>query len=105
MPRKARGWLVGCTDARSLQVLVTGAAGRTGSLVLQQLVKDKDIEPKALVRTPKSGKKLLKKMNKKMLDKNDPKVSSESGKSESRRPLAPLVVLMPANDSWRNLRW
>jgi uncharacterized protein YbjT (DUF2867 family) len=41
-------------------VLVTGAAGRTGSLVLEQLLQDPRYAPKALVRSAASGKKLRK---------------------------------------------
>jgi len=69
--------LLGASDA--LKVLVTGAAGRTGSLVLQQLVKAGDqFETKALVRTEKSGKKLRRKMNRRLLSRGDPKFSKEA---------------------------
>lgn len=43
-----------------LQVLVTGASGRTGQLVLQGLLDDPRFDPKALVRSVSSGKKLRK---------------------------------------------
>lgn len=42
------------------RVVVTGAAGRTGSLVFSKLLKDTTIQPVALVRTPASAAKLLK---------------------------------------------
>ncbi|GAX19253.1 hypothetical protein FisN_4Lh161 [Fistulifera solaris] len=41
-------------------VLVTGASGRTGRLVFEQLVKDPRFDPKALVRSEKSAQKLRK---------------------------------------------
>ena len=41
-------------------VLVTGASGRTGSLVFEQLLEDPRFTPKALVRSVSSGKKLRK---------------------------------------------
>jgi uncharacterized protein YbjT (DUF2867 family) len=41
-------------------VLVTGASGRTGSLVFEKLLGDNRFNPKALVRSVKSGKKLRK---------------------------------------------
>ena len=42
------------------KVLVTGASGRTGQLVFEQLLNHPDYEPYALVRSEKSGKKLRK---------------------------------------------
>jgi uncharacterized protein YbjT (DUF2867 family) len=42
------------------KVLVTGAAGRTGQLVFGALLEDSRFEAKALVRSEKSGKKLIK---------------------------------------------
>jgi hypothetical protein len=42
------------------KVLVTGASGRTGQLVFAALLKDDRFEPKALVRSVKSAKKLRK---------------------------------------------
>lgn len=41
------------------KVLVTGAAGQTGRLVLKKLEEDPRYEPKALVRTEESAKRLL----------------------------------------------
>lgn len=43
------------------KVIVTGAGGRTGSLVFKKLLSSPDYEPLAVVRTPKSLKQLLKK--------------------------------------------
>ena len=43
-------------------VLVTGAAGRTGALVFQKLLADSRYNPVGVVRTEKSKKKLVKKM-------------------------------------------
>ncbi|GKY93108.1 hypothetical protein MPSEU_000279000 [Mayamaea pseudoterrestris] len=43
-------------------VLVTGASGRTGSLVFEQLLNDPRFTPKALVRSASSGKKLRKEL-------------------------------------------
>ena len=46
-----------------MKVVVTGAAGRTGKLVLQKLLSLKDLyEPLAVVRTEKSAKQLRKKV-------------------------------------------
>jgi hypothetical protein len=42
------------------KVLVTGAAGKTGQLVLKKLLKDPRYEPKALVRTEHSARCLIK---------------------------------------------
>jgi NAD(P)H-binding len=42
------------------KVLVTGASGRTGALVLERLLDDPSFEPRALVRSEASGKKLRK---------------------------------------------
>lgn len=43
-----------------IKVLVTGAAGKTGRLVLKKLLKDPRYEPKALVRTEHSARCLIK---------------------------------------------
>lgn len=43
-----------------LKVLITGAAGRTGSLVVQKLIGSTTFSPIALVRTKKSASKLFK---------------------------------------------
>jgi uncharacterized protein YbjT (DUF2867 family) len=58
------------TDNTSLQrhVLVTGASGRTGQLVFSTLLDDPRFEPKALVRSKKSAKKLMKQVPKTRLD-------------------------------------
>lgn len=45
---------------RPTKVLVTGAAGKTGKLVMKRLEKDERYEPKALVRTERSARKLVK---------------------------------------------
>lgn len=42
-----------------MKVLVTGAAGRTGRLVFSQLQQDRRFNPVAVLRTDKSGKKLI----------------------------------------------
>ena len=42
------------------KVLVAGASGRTGALVFETLLKDSRFEPKALVRSERSAKKLIK---------------------------------------------
>ena len=42
------------------QVLVTGASGRTGQLVFEALLQDPRFDPKALVRSERSAKKLRK---------------------------------------------
>jgi uncharacterized protein YbjT (DUF2867 family) len=47
------------TDNR-LKVLITGAAGKTGSLVVQKLIGSTTFSPVALVRTKKSASKLFK---------------------------------------------
>ena len=44
----------------AMRVVVTGAAGRTGSIVLSKLLKDASIEPIGIVRTDSSTKKLTK---------------------------------------------
>ena len=44
----------------ALRVLVTGAGGRTGSLVFQQLSTDSSVEARGLVRSKKALKKLRK---------------------------------------------
>lgn len=49
-------------------VLVTGASGRTGQLVFGALLDDPRFEPKALVRSAKSAKKLMKQVPKTRLD-------------------------------------
>lgn len=49
-------------------VLVTGASGRTGRLVFEALVKDPRFDPKALVRSEKSAKKLRKAVPQTALD-------------------------------------
>lgn len=49
-------------------VLVTGASGRTGRLVFEQLVKDPRFDPKALVRSEQSAKKLRKTVPQTALD-------------------------------------
>ena len=48
-----------CYAAAATKVVVTGAAGRTGSFVFQKLLSRKDIQPIGLVRTKKSASKLL----------------------------------------------
>ena len=45
------------------KVLVTGAAGRTGKLVFEALMTDSRFDPIALVRTERSGRKLMKSVN------------------------------------------
>ena len=51
-----------CAVASALtNVLVTGAAGRTGSLVFQKLLSDANFNPIGVVRTEKSKKRLVKK--------------------------------------------
>jgi uncharacterized protein YbjT (DUF2867 family) len=49
-------------------VLVTGASGRTGRLVFEQLVKDPRFDPKALVRSERSAQKLRKAVPQTTLD-------------------------------------
>ena len=44
------------------KVIVSGAAGRTGSLVLKKLLAREDFTPIGIVRTMKSGKKLIKQL-------------------------------------------
>jgi uncharacterized protein YbjT (DUF2867 family) len=44
------------------KVIVTGAAGRTGNLVFSSLLKHNDFYPVGIVRTEKSAKKLIKKV-------------------------------------------
>jgi NAD(P)H-binding len=56
------------TIPRSHHVLVTGASGRTGQLVFGLLLDDPRFEPKALVRSPRSAKKLMKQVPKTRLD-------------------------------------
>ena len=48
--------------AEGLKVLVSGAGGKTGSLVVEKLLEQSSVTPLALVRTKKSGKKLRKKV-------------------------------------------
>ena len=43
-----------------INVLVTGAAGRTGKLVFEKLLASEEYNPVGIVRTPQSAKKLLK---------------------------------------------
>jgi hypothetical protein len=45
---------------RPMKVLVTGAAGKTGRLVMKRLEKDERFTPKALVRTERSARELIK---------------------------------------------
>lgn len=45
------------------KVIVSGAAGRTGSLVLKKLLLREEFTPIGIIRTTKSGKKLTKEMN------------------------------------------
>jgi nucleoside-diphosphate-sugar epimerase len=45
-----------------MKVLVTGASGQTGRLVLKKLEEDSRYEPKALVRTEQSAKSLIKRV-------------------------------------------
>jgi hypothetical protein len=54
---------VGLSNSPPQRVLVTGAAGRTGRLVFEKLREDNRFEPKALVRTERSGRKLVKESN------------------------------------------
>lgn len=56
------------TVLRSHNVLVTGASGRTGKLVFETLLEDPRFEPKALVRSARSAKKLMKQVPKTRLD-------------------------------------
>jgi hypothetical protein len=44
---------------RQMKVLVTGAAGKTGRLVMKRLEKDERYNPKALVRTERSARELV----------------------------------------------
>ena len=44
----------------SIRVAVTGAAGRTGSLVFSKLLKEAGLQPLGIVRNEASAKKLLK---------------------------------------------
>jgi len=58
-----------CTQVHGLKVMVTGAGGRTGKLVFEQLSNDyEDVEPLGLVRSAKSKNALLKKMKDSDLD-------------------------------------
>jgi uncharacterized protein YbjT (DUF2867 family) len=58
-----------CNIGLSLKpVLVTGASGRTGRLVFEQLVKDPRFDPKALVRSEQSAQKLRKAVPQTTLD-------------------------------------
>jgi NAD(P)H-binding len=56
------------TSRTSRSVLVTGASGRTGQLVFSALLDDPRFEPKALVRSKKSAKKLMRQVPKTRLD-------------------------------------
>ena len=44
----------------AIRVAVTGAAGKTGSLVFSKLLRDASIEPIGIVRTDSSARKLAK---------------------------------------------
>ena len=48
------------SSAAPSKVLVTGASGKTGRLVFEALLENRNFEPKALVRSQKSGKNLRK---------------------------------------------
>ena len=52
--------LLAAQPGGAMRVLVTGAGGRTGSLVFDQLNKDSAIEPVGLVRSKKALKTLRK---------------------------------------------
>lgn len=52
--------LVAVNAASNAKVIVTGAAGRTGSLVFKKLLSSTSFSPSAIVRTKKSFKKLFK---------------------------------------------
>lgn len=52
--------LCSASSALKSKVIVTGAAGRTGALVLQKLLRSEKFDPVAVVRTKKSFKKLFK---------------------------------------------
>lgn len=56
------------TSSGCKHVLVTGASGRTGQLVFGALLDDPRFEPKALVRSARSAKKLMKQVPKTRLD-------------------------------------
>ena len=56
------------TVSAPIQVLVSGASGRTGQLVFSALLQDPRYHPKALVRTEKSAKKLKKLIPETQLD-------------------------------------
>ena len=90
-------------------VLVTGAAGRTGALVFQKLLADSRYNPVGVVRTEKSKKKLVKKMgcdpdNVVCSDILSEEVLTESFKKASASKLVLCTSAVPKIKLWSILK-
>ena len=97
VPTKARVDRIFAGDAGAMKVAVTGAGGRTGSLVIKRLAEsDSFASPKGLVRSTKSADKLRKSLGDLPVELVQGDVSDESALADLCDGCDALVILTSA---------